>query len=98
MSPPRKRGPMDSRLRGNDKASRPNGLSELHRLPVAGELEVAGSHNVVAPESPHRPFPVDRPGARARVELLVVHQWLKAQVSDLHRNRIRDAGTGALPN
>ena len=45
----------------------------------------------------HRAFPVDRSGALARVELLVVHQRLEAQVVQLHGYRIFDPGPRRAP-
>src|SRR5258706_2643388 len=79
------------------RASRSRRASKLQRLPVARELQVAAAHLFPVPESAHRPFPVDRADARSRIELLVVHQRLEAEIVDLHRDRIGHTCAGRLP-
>src|SRR5262245_28555873 len=48
--------------------------SELERRAVTRELEVAAPDFAAGVARAHRAFPVDRAGARARIELLVVEQ------------------------
>ncbi len=65
--------------------------SQLQRLPVAGQLQVAAPRVAPADRRAHGAFPVDRPGARAAVELLVVEQRLQHvfDAGDLDRQRDR---------
>src|SRR5581483_10970164 len=77
------------------RAPSPN--SELHWLPVAGEFQVAAPELRFLPEGTHRALPIDRSDAGARVELLVVHQRLEAQIVHLHRYGVLDAGAGRAP-
>src|SRR5262249_37609757 len=64
---------------------------KLQRFPVSGQLEITAS-SALLPLRPDRAFPVDRAGARARVELLVVHERLELERDrarlDAHRDRI----------
>jgi ABC-type lipoprotein release transport system permease subunit len=70
-------------------------------LGVARELEVAAAGNPAVGARVDRAFPVEGPGARARVELLVVHQGLDAPraVPDahFHGHRVLDARARRLP-
>src|SRR6187455_445431 len=62
-------------------------ILELHRLAVSGELEVAAPYFALSFERAYGTFPVHGPDARARVELLIVHEGLETQIVDLHGNR-----------
>src|SRR6266849_3634895 len=77
------------------------GSSESQRLPIPGQLEVAAPGFLLAPPRAHRTLPVDRAGARARVELLVFHERLDLQGQgaglDAHRNRILGSGPARAP-
>src|SRR5438093_13353415 len=68
------------------------GSSESQGLPIPGQLEVAAPGLLLPLPRAHRAFPVDGAGARARVELLVLHERLDLQGQgaclDAHRNRI----------
>jgi hypothetical protein len=69
---------------------------KFHWLPVSGELEVAAPGLAAVAQSAHSALPVDRSGARARVELLIVHQRLQDVAfsggRDAHRHRVFDTG------
>src|SRR6266849_7363699 len=77
------------------------GSSESQGLPIPGQLEVAAPGFLLAPPRAHRAFPVDGAGARARVELLVLHERLDLQGQgaglDAHRNRILGSGPARAP-
>src|SRR2546425_3939368 len=77
------------------------GSSESQGLPIPGQLEVAAPGLLLPLPRAHRAFPVDGAGARARVELLVLHERLDLQVQgaglDAHRNRILGSGPRRAP-
>src|SRR6266849_5346141 len=77
------------------------GSSESQRLPISGQLEIAAPGHLLPCPSSHRTLPVDGAGARARVELLVLHERLDLQGQgaglDAHRNRILGSGPGRAP-
>src|SRR2546427_1301725 len=81
--------------------SEARGSSESQGLPIPGQLEVAASGLLLPCPSAHRAFPVDCAGARARVELLVLHERLDLEGQgaglDAHRNGILGPGPGRAP-
>src|SRR6266853_2985184 len=76
--------------------SEARGSSEFERLPIPGQLEIAVPGLLLPCPSAHRAFPVDGAGARARVELLVLHERLdlQGQSTGLHAHRNRILGSG----
>src|SRR5213596_2559874 len=81
--------------------SEARGSSESQGLPIPGQLEVAAPGLLLPCPSAHRAFPVDGAGARASVELLVIHERLDLEGQgaglDAHRNRILGSGPGRAP-
>src|SRR6267143_6695023 len=77
------------------------GSSESQGLPIPGQLEVAAPVLLLPQPRAHRAFPVDGAGARARVELLVLHERLDLQrhgtCLHAHRNRIFGSCPGRAP-
>src|SRR5216683_7333967 len=77
------------------------GSSESQGLPIPGQLEVAAPGLLLPLPRAHRAFPVDGAGARARVELLVLHERLDLQGQGAglhaHRNRIFGSCPGRAP-
>src|SRR6266849_8757907 len=77
------------------------GSSESQGLPIPGQLEVAAPGLLLPLPRAHRAFPVDGAGARARVELLVLHERLDLQGQGAglhaHRNRILGSGPARAP-
>src|SRR5712691_882342 len=77
------------------------GSSESQGLPIPGQLEVAAPGLLLPLPRAHRAFPVDGAGARARVELLVLHERLDLQrhgaCLHAHRNRIFGSCPGRAP-
>src|SRR5256712_7315042 len=77
------------------------GSSESQGLPIPGQLEVAEPGLLLPVPRAHGALPVDGAGARARVELLVLHERLDLQVQgaglDAHRNRILGSGPRRAP-
>src|SRR6266508_473535 len=75
--------------------------SEFQGLPIPGQLEITAPGLLLPCPRAHRTFPVDGAGARARIELLVLHERLDlhGQGAGLHahRNRILGPGPGRAP-
>src|SRR5438552_4251270 len=75
--------------------------SESQGLPISRQLEVAAPGLLLPCPGAHGALPVDGAGARARVELLVLHERLDLQVQgaglDAHRNRILGSGSRRAP-
>src|SRR3954451_8493887 len=74
---------------------------DLQRSRVACELQIAAAHYAAGAVCCDRTFPIDRPGARAGVELLIIHQRLQVEdeISRAHtrRDRVFDAGVRGTP-
>src|SRR5258706_4140007 len=74
----------------------------MERFPVSGQLEIAASDHGFPLFGAHGSLPVDRAGARARVELLVLHERLDLQGQgaglDAHRDRILGSGPARAPD
>src|SRR5436309_14723324 len=81
--------------------SEARGSSESQGLPIPGQLEVAAPGRLLPCPSAHRAFPVNGAGARASVELLVLHERLDLQGQGAclhaHRNRLFGCGPGRAP-
>src|SRR2546430_2589021 len=97
-----------SRLSRTHRAAAPDSAdrkdsddSQLQRLPISRQLEVAAARHAFPLLGAHGAFPVDGAGARARVELLVLHERLDLQREgagcDADRNRIFGSGPPRAP-
>src|SRR6266571_8231240 len=77
------------------------GSSESQGLPIPRQLEVTPPGLLLPCPSAHGALPVDGAGARARVELLVLHERLDLQGQgaglDAHRDRILGSGPARAP-
>src|SRR5256885_9574237 len=105
---PNRAGRSRSRLSRTNRAAGPGSAgpkdsddSQLQRLPIPRQLQVAAPGVLVPCPRPHGAFPVDGAGARARVELLVLHERLDLEDEgagrDAHRNRIFGCGPPRAP-
>src|SRR5258706_11568682 len=69
--------------------------------PISSAYQISATRLAPGLQRAHRAFPVDRAGARARIEFLIVHDWFqqkcRAGETDRHRDGIGDTGARRAP-